>query len=31
VLAAAKDGGLGRVARVADPAGARFWLCEPKR
>jgi predicted enzyme related to lactoylglutathione lyase len=31
VLSAAKDGGLGRVARVADPAGARFWLCEPKR
>jgi predicted enzyme related to lactoylglutathione lyase len=31
VHAAAKDGGLGRVARVADPAGARFWLCQPRR
>lgn len=31
VLAAASDRGLGRVARVADPAGARFWLCKPRR
>jgi len=31
VLAAVKDGGLGRVARVADPAGGRFWLCTPKQ
>lgn len=30
VLTPARDGGLGRVARVADPAGARFLLCEPK-
>jgi predicted enzyme related to lactoylglutathione lyase len=31
VLAAAEDGGLGRVAHVADPAGAAFCLCEPRR
>jgi len=31
VLTAAKDGGLGRVAHVADPTGARFWLCTPGR
>ena len=31
VLTPARDGGLGRVVRVADPAGARFFLCEPKR
>jgi predicted enzyme related to lactoylglutathione lyase len=31
LLSAARDGGLGRVASVADPAGARFFLCEPKR
>jgi predicted enzyme related to lactoylglutathione lyase len=24
------DGGLGHSARVADPTGARFWLCRPK-
>jgi predicted enzyme related to lactoylglutathione lyase len=24
------DGGLGRVARVADPSGARFCIFEPK-
>lgn len=31
LITAARDGGLGRVARVADPAGARFLLCEPRR
>jgi uncharacterized protein len=31
VLAAAEDRGLGRVARLSDPAGAAFWLCRPKR
>ncbi|HLI43256.1 MAG TPA: VOC family protein [Acidimicrobiales bacterium] len=30
VLNAPRDGGLGRVAHVADPAGAPFLLCEPK-
>ena len=30
VLTAAADHGLGRVARVADPSGARFWLFRPK-
>ena len=30
VLAEAADHGLGRVARVADPSGARFWLFRPK-
>jgi len=30
VLTEAADHGLGRVARVADPAGARFWLFRPK-
>ena len=29
VLAEAADHGLGRVARVADPSGARFWLFRP--
>lgn len=31
VISAVRGGGLGRVARVADPAGARFMLCQPKR
>ena len=31
VIKEPRDGGLGRHARVADPAGARFWLCESKR
>jgi len=30
VLTQAADHGLGRVARVADPSGARFWLFRPK-
>jgi predicted enzyme related to lactoylglutathione lyase len=30
VLAEAADHGLGRVAQVADPSGARFWLFRPK-
>ncbi len=30
VLTEAADHGLGRVARVADPSGARFWLFRPK-
>jgi predicted enzyme related to lactoylglutathione lyase len=30
VMTATWDGGLGRIARVADPAGASFCLCEPK-
>jgi predicted enzyme related to lactoylglutathione lyase len=30
VLTPARDGGLGRSARVTDPAGTRFLLCEPK-
>jgi uncharacterized protein len=29
VLTKAADHGLGRVARVADPSGARFWLFRP--
>jgi uncharacterized protein len=31
VLDGAKSGGLGQVARLADPAGARFLLCQPRR
>lgn len=31
VVTPVHDGGLGRVARVADPAGARFLLCQPTR
>jgi len=31
VLVPAADGGLGRVARVADPTGAAFCLCQPGR
>jgi predicted enzyme related to lactoylglutathione lyase len=30
VLTEAADQGLGRVARVADPTGAPFWLLRPK-
>ena len=30
VIKRPEDGGLGRSARVADPTGARFWLCQPK-
>lgn len=30
VLSAAADQGLGRVARVADPSGAPFWLFRPE-
>jgi len=30
VLTETADQGLGRVARVADPSGARFWLFQPK-
>jgi hypothetical protein len=30
VLTEPADQGLGRVARVADPFGARFWLFRPK-
>jgi predicted enzyme related to lactoylglutathione lyase len=30
VIKGPTDGGLGRSARVADPAGARFWLCQAK-
>ena len=31
VLTEARDGGLGRSARVTDPTGASFWLCQPRR
>lgn len=31
LIDAARDGGLGRVAGVADPTGARFCLCQPRR
>jgi len=30
VIKRPEAGGLGRSARVADPTGARFWLCQPK-
>lgn len=30
VISEPADGGLGRVARVADPSGARFRLFQPK-
>jgi predicted enzyme related to lactoylglutathione lyase len=30
VIKRPEDGGLGRSARVADPTGARFWLCQAK-
>jgi predicted enzyme related to lactoylglutathione lyase len=30
VTTAPRDGGLGRIAPVTDPAGAAFLLCEPK-
>ncbi|MGH9067044.1 MAG: VOC family protein, partial [Acidimicrobiales bacterium] len=31
VIKGPDDGGLGRSARVADPTGARFSLCQPRR
>lgn len=31
VIKEPRDGGLGRNARVADPTGARFWLCQARK